>query len=262
MGNLRIKNLKFTYNNTTVFDGFNFNLKSNKTLSIIGTSGSGKTTLMNILDNKLTYSGEIYVDGILVNSKNKEELSNIICSVSNDFILDKDNVYDELVSIVKERHYSDDYIANELDSINEFFMLDKLYDKKVNNLCNSEKVLIRILSYCMLNTNYIIIDDLLCYLDYRNKLLLLNYLNSKNIILINITSDIEDVMYTDYILCLYNGKSAIDGKTLDVLSNEKLLKRLGFSLPFMYDLSIQLKLYGLIKKNYLSKEEMVKNLWK
>ena len=72
----------------------------------------------------------------------------------------------------------------------------------------------------------------------------------------------EDVLYTDYILCLYDGINAIDGKTLDVLKNEKILKRLGFTLPFMVDLSIQLELYGLITKTYLNKEELVKNLWK
>ena len=99
-------------------------------------------------------------------------------------------------------------------------------------------------------------------LDLRTKILLLNYFNSKNILLINVTSDLEDTLYTDYIMCLYNGISGIDGRTLDVLEEEKILKRLGFSLPFMIDLSIQLKLYGLINKTYLNKEAMVKNLWK
>ena len=95
-----------------------------------------------------------------------------------------------------------------------------------------------------------------------NPTLLLNYLNSKKITLINVTSDMEDVLYTDYVLCLYNGIDAIDGKSLEVLKNEKILKRLGLSLPFMIDLSIQLELYGLINRVYLNKEAMVKNLWK
>ena len=99
-------------------------------------------------------------------------------------------------------------------------------------------------------------------MNTRTKILLLNYLNSKEIRLINVTSNMEDVLYTDYILCLYNGISAIDGRTLDVLENEKILKRLGFDLPFMVDLSIQLQLYGLINKSYLNKESMVDALWK
>ena len=110
--------------------------------------------------------------------------------------------------------------------------------------------------------SYLALDDILIDLDTRTKILLLNYLNSKKIMLINVTSNLEDTLYTDYTLCLFNGINAIDGKTLDVLKNEKILKRLGFSLPFMLDLSIQLELYGLIGKTYLNKESLVKNLWK
>ena len=106
--------------------------------------------------------------------------------------------------------------------------------------------------------NILILIDL----DTRTKILLLNYLNSKEIKLINVTSNMEDVLYTDYTLCIYDGINAIDGKTLDVLENEKILKRLGFDLPFMFDLSIQLQLYGLINKSYLNKEGMVEALWK
>ena len=110
--------------------------------------------------------------------------------------------------------------------------------------------------------SYIAIDDLLIDLNLRTKILLLNYLNSKHITLINVTTNMEDVLYTDYILCLYDGINALDGKTLDVLNNEKILKRLGFDLPFMIDLSIQLKLYGLIDRTYLNMEDLVNNLWK
>ena len=103
---------------------------------------------------------------------------------------------------------------------------------------------------------------MLVFLDEKTKLLLLNYLNYRNILLINVTSDIEDTLYTDYTICLYNGIIAIDGKTLEVLKEEKLLKRLGFALPFYLDLSIQLKLYGLIKRTYLNKEGLINELWK
>ena len=63
-------------------------------------------------------------------------------------------------------------------------------------------------------------------------------------------------------MVLYNKINAIDGKTLDVLKEEKILKRLGLNLPFYLDLSIQLKLYGLINRTYLNKEDLVKHLWK
>ena len=153
-------------------------------------------------------------------------------------------------------------IKNRIDEVNTFFNVNNIIHKKIRDLSVNDRVLIKILSYAIYNPSYIAIDDLLIYLDTRTKILLLNYLHAKGITLINVTTNMEDVLYTDYILCLYDGINAIDGRTLDVLKNEKLLKRLGFDLPFYYDLSIQLELYGLIKKVCLNKEAMVSNIWK
>ena len=55
---------------------------------------------------------------------------------------------------------------------------------------------------------------------------------------------------------------AIEGKTLSVLKEEKLIRRLGFNLPFYVDLSIQLGLYGVVDGMYLNKEDMVSAIWK
>ena len=153
-------------------------------------------------------------------------------------------------------------IKDIFNELNEYFGIFKIMNKTMDMLSINEKTLIRILSYAVMCPTYLAIDDMLINLNNKTKILLLNYLNSKNILLINVTSDLEDVIYTDYVLCLYNGINAVDGKSLDVLKEEKILKRFGFSLPFMVDLSIQLKLYGLIDKIYLNKEAMVKNLWK
>ena len=43
---------------------------------------------------------------------------------------------------------------------------------------------------------------------------------------------------------------------------EKLLKRLGISLPFIIDLNKYFMDYGLIKKYYLTNEKLVNALWK
>ena len=152
-----------------------------------------------------------------------------------------------------------------ISEINDYFNINRILKKKIDDLNLNDRTLVKILSYALVNPSYIALDDLLIDLDTRTKILLLNYLNSKEIRLINVTSNMEDVLYTpgQSLTCrTYYGLSAIDGRTLDVLDNEKILKRLGFDLPFMVDLSIQLQLYGLINKSYLNKEGMVDALWK
>ena len=63
-------------------------------------------------------------------------------------------------------------------------------------------------------------------------------------------------------IVLDKGQIVMEGKTRQILLQEKILKRLGIGLPFYIDLSIQLKLYGLIDNIRLSKEDLVEDLWK
>lgn len=262
MGNIRFRNLKFSYDNQPVFKCVNFFLRKGKTLSIIGTPNSGKTTLLKILNGELKYEGEVLVNGIEVNENNFDALRKCIAVVYRESIFLTDIVKNELKYSLENMNVEPKEISHRLSELNDYFNINKIINKQISNLNLNDKTLIKILSYAVMEPSYIAIDDLLSDLNYRTKILLLNYLNSKNIVLINVTTDMEDLLYTDYTLCLYDGINAIDGKTIEVLKNEKVLKRLGFSLPFMLDLSIQLNLYGLIDKLCLNKEEMVRNLWK
>lgn len=263
MGNMKLKNLKFSYDKENyVFKDLNFILRKDKSLSIIGTPGSGKTTLLRILNGELPYEGEVIINGLDVNTDNFDALRKCIAVVYRETGFLTDIVKDELKYSLENMNVEPKDIKSRLDEINDYFNINKLLNKKVRDLSLNDRTLVKILSYALIEPTYIVLDDLLIDLNTRTKILLLNYLNTKNITLINVTTDMEDVLYTDYIMCLYDGISAIDGKTLEVLKNEKLLKRLGFNLPFMLDLSIQLELYGLLNKSYLNKEAMVKDLWK
>ena len=263
MGNIRIKNLKVSYDNQhEVFKDVNFFLRKGATLSIIGNSGSGKTTLLRVLNGEVPFTGEIIINGLDVKEDNFDVLRRCIAVIYRETLFLTETVKEELKYSLEHSNVNPKIIKERLNELNDFFGMNKLLNKSLFSLSVNDRTLVKILSYALMEPSYIAIDDLLIDLDTRTKILLLNYLNSKNIMLINVTSNLEDTLFTDYTLCLYNGINAIDGKTLDVLKNEKILKRLGFSLPFMVDLSIQLELYGLIGKTYLNKESLVKNLWK
>lgn len=262
VSNIRITDLSFSYQEKEVFNKLNFYLPKNKTLSIIGPSSSGKTTLLKLLNNELAYSGQLIISGVDVKQENFDILKNYIAVVYNDATFLTSTVKDELRYSLENKNISPKEIKKVLDELNDYFGLNKILNKALETLSLNDLTLIKILSYAVCKPSYIAIDDLLANLNTRTKILLLNYLNTKEIFLINVTTNMEDVLFTDYTLCLYNGFSAIDGKTLDVLKEEKILKRLGLSLPFMIDLSIQLQLYGLTGKIYLNKEMLVKKLWK
>lgn len=97
-------------------------------------------------------------------------------------------------------------------------------------------------------------------IDELKKLYL--YLNSNNILFINVTNNMEEVLVTKYLIIYDEEKILAEGNTLDLLSNEKLIKRLGFKLPFIIELSTYLKDYNLTSKFYLDIESLVGDLWK
>ena len=76
------------------------------------------------------------------------------------------------------------------------------------------------------------------------------------------TSCIEDSPSFDYLMIVKNQKIAIEGKTISVLKEEKMLKTLGYALPFYVNMSIQLGYYGLLKQICFTKEELEAALWK
>ena len=91
---------------------------------------------------------------------------------------------------------------------------------------------------------------------------LFTYLKDNKILFINATNDIELCLYTKFLKVYDNNTLVLDGLTLAVLKNEKILKRLGVHLPFIVDLSILLKDYGMIDELCINKERIVDLLWK
>ena len=150
-------------------------------------------------------------------------------------------------------------------------------------------------NYCILSNNinnslldkfrgYPIIDDNINYEDLKTKLEFFNsrqlvfnetlynlrkfekrsifeLLGKQNIKYINITSNIEEAIFCDYIIVFDNGNIVLEGTRNSVLKEEKILKRLGFGLPFIVDLSTQLKAYGVIDKEYYDIDSLAGELW-
>ena len=99
-------------------------------------------------------------------------------------------------------------------------------------------------------------------MDLKEVKRIISYCKQENITIINITSEMEYVLETDNLVVLYNKNVAMVGSTIECLKEEKLLRRLGFNLPFLVDLSIQLGYYGLINKVIIDDRKMIDAIWK
>lgn len=114
----------------------------------------------------------------------------------------------------------------------------------------------------LLKYDKVVFFNVLNNLNDSDLIKLFKFLRDNNIFFINISNNMETSLYTDYLIIYDAEKILIEGKTLEVLKNEKIIKRLGLQLPFMVELSLLLKDYDLINKIYLDKESLVTELWK
>lgn len=144
----------------------------------------------------------------------------------------------------------------------KLFNIEDLLKENYEDLGIEDKCLIKIASYLSVENNIIVFDDILSYLNKDKKERVIKYIKSKKVTVINFTSNIEETLYGQNLLVSNNDEIILYGETLEILKNEKQLKDLGLYLPFIIDLSIQLNLYGLIKKVYKDEKKLIGDLWK
>ena len=107
----------------------------------------------------------------------------------------------------------------------------------------------------------IVFNEIWYYLSNEEKSELLEILKRRNVSFVNITSNVEDVIYSDYVIVYDDDKKILEGNKEMVLRNEKLLKRLGYGIPFVVDLSIQLNYYDIFDTVYYDMDKLTEALW-
>lgn len=255
MQELSLKNISFGYDDDLILDNLSFTVRKGHNISIVGSTASGKSTLSKVLGNKLKFFGKYNINGTEV-SKSKNDFVNQYISIVDNNINRNKKVIDLLFDQIND--------CNELEikKIINYFKIGDYLDNKLENLSIDMAFYIIIISNLLKKDTYLVLDNILCYLNNSQKQLVYKYSKRNKVTIINISSDLEDVLYSEYLICLYNGKIAMEGNVVSCLKEEKLLKRLGFKLPFIYDLSLQLNYYEVIDDIYLDYKSLEEAIWK
>ena len=132
------------------------------------------------------------------------------------------------------------------------FVLDNLKGEKVINKLEDLKDL---------KSSFVVFNDFLRVLNNHEKEILLSNMEKKKIHFVNITSNMEECLLTPVLKVVYHKRVMLEGNTVSVLKEEKILKRLGYQLPFVVDLSLQLNAYNLIDSVFLDEKVLVDKLW-
>ena len=244
---LELKDISYS----NILNNISFKINEGDNLSIIGNIASGKTTLCNILNNRLKYNGSYLINDEVVN---KTIVNNNVILINNSYLYDNDKVVDIFFDEINDE--------DKIKKIVKTFNIDRLLNIRLEELNKADRYYVLIILALLSNKKYIVIDDILCNLRKKYIENIYKYAKKNKISIINVASTLDNVLFSDYVIFLYKSKIAMEGNVIDTLKEEKLIKRLGFRLPFMYDLSLQLNYYEVLDDIIIDREKMVDKIWK
>tara|TARA_B100000963_G_scaffold361564_1_gene397739 strand:- start:3168 stop:3902 length:735 start_codon:yes stop_codon:yes gene_type:complete len=136
---LEVRNIIKKFNSTIAVNNISFIIEKNKTLGLLGPNGCGKTTSIGMMLGLITpTSGQIFIDGMILNPKNRIELLSLMNFASPYIELPKKltvrqnlNVYARLYGVKK--------INDRIDEMVHDLNLHKFLNKKTGDLSSGQK---------------------------------------------------------------------------------------------------------------------------
>ena len=247
----------------------NINLSFNKSCfySIVGPNGSGKTTLFKLMIGAIPTSGNIICNKVYLNSSNIlkyiQEIGIVERVNNNSFIYGK--VYDELAFPLYNLGYSKRKIESRINKVLDYFSYQDNINKDITCLTYQEKQILLIILSLLHKPSVLLLDSVFSIFskDEKEKLnnILRTIMKEEKITIISFTSSLSDAILSDRLILLSNFKVIENCLPTKIYDDDKLFYQSDLEIPFIVDLSIKLKMYDLISKNYTNTKEMVDDIW-
>ena len=250
----------FTYDETKDLS-FSF-----PTRSFVTFLGDGNRKM---LDNLLFKKSHEYITLMYakINSKNflkyKRNVFFVLHEHLNLFVAE--TVSDEIAFGMECLGMNKNEMGDKLEKYARKFCISDLLDKDPSCLGISDKVKIKIVGALVCEPKVLVLDEVLCELDKSDLEVVVknlnNFVNGDNIVF-NFTTDVNECLFGTDVVVLSKEKILVSGKTLNVLNEDKLMKKLGIGLPFLIEVNKYLMDYGIVKNYFDSIDELVDEVWK
>ena len=228
---INCENISFSYDKTDVIDNISFEIEENDTVGIIGANGSGKTTLFKLLLGlEKPNNGKINIDEKELNKKNLDEIRKKVGFVfqDSDNQLFMNTVEDEIAFVLYNKGLDEKTIKSKVDNILEELDIKDLRYRRIIQLSGGEKKLVAIASILVMEPEVLLLDEPTNALDPRYRRRIIELLNKIKCTKIIASHDLDMISKTcSKTIFLYKGKIVKEGKTTEILTQEKDLIKYG-----------------------------------
>ncbi|MBR5341267.1 MAG: energy-coupling factor transporter ATPase [Erysipelotrichaceae bacterium] len=241
MSLIEVKNVSYAYNeNKKVIDDVSFNIEQGTYVTIIGHNGSGKSTMAKLIVGLLPVKeGEITVDGITVNEENigkiRTKMGIVFQNPDNQFI--GSTVKDDIAFGLENKQVESKDMEAIVEEYAEKVGLTSFLEYEPQNLSGGQKQRVAIAGILAMRPDIIIFDEATSMLDPKGKKeikkLMYDLSQDKDITIISITHDIEEVLQSDDCIVLNKGRLFMHEKPDKVFANAEKLREIDLDVPFI-----------------------------
>lgn len=218
MNILEIKNLSIFYEEKSILEDVNLDIKENEIICIMGSSGSGKSTLLSCLNGFLIENGGSYTGDVFFRGENIKNIKSIELKRKISTLFQDSKPFD--FSIEKNITYAMEFyegkVKNKKEKVKNLLESVNLYDEVKDNLSLSPSKLSggqrqRLCIARMLTTcpEVLIFDEPCSSLDEKNSIIiesLIKELSKKYTIIISTHNEKQANRLADRIIRIENKK--------------------------------------------------------
>ncbi|MBI5839737.1 MAG: ABC transporter ATP-binding protein [Chloroflexi bacterium] len=228
---LQVHDLNFAYpDGHTALRGVSFNLCGGDKAALVGPNGAGKSTLMLHLNGILTGRGEIEIGGLRLTRDNLPVIRSMVGLVfqNPDDQLFSPTVFEDVAFGPLHMGLPESDVRARVDAALEAVRMSAYRDRLSHHLSVGEKKRIAIATVLSMNPSILVLDEPSAGLDPRARRTLINLLRELPITMLVSTHDMAMVKELfPRTIVMDEGQIVADGKTMEILEDEKLLEAHG-----------------------------------
>ena len=242
MSVLEIKNVTFKYDEEkdVIVNHVSFSLEKGEFVSIVGRNGCGKSTIAKLIVKLIKpLEGEI-----IFNNENDKKIGYVFQNPDNQFV--GNTVADDIAFGLENKRIPQKEMDPIIDDVlKKVDMIDfKKYEPQL--LSGGQKQRVAIASNLALGLSVIIFDESTSMLDPKGKEDINNLIKTlrkenPEMVIIQITHSMDEVLNCDRVIALENGSIYFDGKPDAFFKNVAVLEHLSIVPPFKYAIYNHLK---------------------
>lgn len=268
MSAVEVSHLSFSYDGQNdVIKDVSFEIPKGSYTTIVGHNGSGKSTIAKLLIGLLkAKSGEIKILGNTLNEENVYSLRNHVGIVfqnpDNQFI--GSTVADDIAFGLENHCVPQKQMQAIIEDVAARVNMSDFLDSEPTKLSGGQKQRVAIAGILAIAPDIIIFDESTSMLDPQGKASINEQIqklhDERNITILSITHDMEEVAQSEYVIVLKDGKVEMQGTPKQIFDHKGKLKEMKLELPFALSFSEKLKNEGIFKDSYCTLDEVVNEL--